>query len=168
MPTLPELAWRGPPFYTWRSPMDTLGVHTHVRVFHAHCGEFIRYLPPKTYILPRLRLHRDIQRPSGSECAPHNGYRLPCVAGNRYVRSSSSAAYVFSIFLACGGAAMNVPSAIAMIRMTCPDPVERSAAYAAYALAGTVGNVSGFVIGGVLTARTSWRWSTSLSHVAFN
>lgn len=56
------------------------------------------------------------------------------------------------------GAAMNVPSAIAMIRTTCPDPVERSAAYAAYALAGTVGNVSGFVIGGVLTARTSWRW----------
>ncbi|KAF4562936.1 hypothetical protein EYR36_003369 [Pleurotus pulmonarius] len=55
-------------------------------------------------------------------------------------------------------AAMNVPSAIAMIRTTCPDPVERSAAYAAYALAGTVGNVSGFVIGGVLTARTSWRW----------
>ncbi|KAL4264851.1 MFS transporter superfamily protein [Pleurotus pulmonarius] len=53
---------------------------------------------------------------------------------------------------------MNVPSAIAMIRTTCPDPVERSAAYAAYALAGTVGNVSGFVIGGVLTARTSWRW----------
>ncbi|KAG9224436.1 hypothetical protein CCMSSC00406_0009478 [Pleurotus cornucopiae] len=56
------------------------------------------------------------------------------------------------------GAAMNVPSAIAMIRITFTDPVERSGAYAAYAIAGTVGNVAGFVIGGVLTARTSWRW----------
>ncbi|KAF4571718.1 hypothetical protein EYR36_009062 [Pleurotus pulmonarius] len=56
------------------------------------------------------------------------------------------------------GAAMNVPSAIAMIRITFTDPVERSGAYAAYAIAGTVGNVAGFVIGGVLTARTSSRW----------
>ncbi|KAG9227060.1 hypothetical protein CCMSSC00406_0008260 [Pleurotus cornucopiae] len=56
------------------------------------------------------------------------------------------------------GAAMNVPSGIAMIRTTFPDPVERSAAYASYALAATVGNISGFVVGGVLTARTSWRW----------
>ncbi|KAF4607679.1 hypothetical protein EYR40_000014 [Pleurotus pulmonarius] len=56
------------------------------------------------------------------------------------------------------GAAMNVPSGIAMIRTTFPDPVERSAAYASYALAATVGNVSGFVVGGILTSRTSWRW----------
>ncbi|KAJ8520062.1 hypothetical protein ONZ45_g3098 [Pleurotus djamor] len=56
------------------------------------------------------------------------------------------------------GAAMNVPSAIAMIRISFPDPIEQSSAYALYALAGAVGNVTGFVIGGVLTARTSWRW----------
>ncbi|KDQ32495.1 hypothetical protein PLEOSDRAFT_1060321 [Pleurotus ostreatus PC15] len=53
---------------------------------------------------------------------------------------------------------MNVPSGIAMIRTTFPDPVERSAAYASYSLAATVGNISGFVVGGILTARTSWRW----------
>ncbi|KAF9491540.1 MFS general substrate transporter [Pleurotus eryngii] len=29
---------------------------------------------------------------------------------------------------------------------------------ASYALAATVGNISGFIVGGVLTARTSWRW----------
>ncbi|KAJ8520063.1 hypothetical protein ONZ45_g3099 [Pleurotus djamor] len=56
------------------------------------------------------------------------------------------------------GAAMNVPSAVAMISTTFPDPIEQSSAYALYALAGSVGNVSGFVIGGVLTAWTSWRW----------
>ncbi|KAF9490814.1 MFS general substrate transporter [Pleurotus eryngii] len=56
------------------------------------------------------------------------------------------------------GAAMNVPSGIAMIRTTFPDPVEHSAAYTSYALAATVGNISGFVVGGVLTARTSWHW----------
>ncbi|KAL0948778.1 hypothetical protein HGRIS_008908 [Hohenbuehelia grisea] len=56
------------------------------------------------------------------------------------------------------GAAMNVPSAIAMIRMTFTDPKERARAYGAYAMAGTIGNVTGFVIGGVLTATTSWRW----------
>lgn len=90
MLTLPELAWRGPPLYPWRSSMDTLGVHTHLRVFHAHRGEFIGYLPPKTHILPRLRLYRDIQRPSGGKRPPHNGHRLPCAAGNGYVRSASS------------------------------------------------------------------------------
>ncbi|KAF9490606.1 MFS general substrate transporter [Pleurotus eryngii] len=56
------------------------------------------------------------------------------------------------------GAAMNVPSGIAMLHTTFPDPVECSAAYASYALAAMVGNISGFIVGGVLTARTSWHW----------
>ncbi|KAF4600239.1 hypothetical protein EYR40_007351 [Pleurotus pulmonarius] len=126
--SLPSVTWGGPALYSQCPPMDPLSVHAHIRVFHADRGESIGYLPPEADILSRFPLHRDIQHPSGHQRAPHNG------------------------------AAMNVPSAIAMIRTTCPDPVERSAAYAAYALAGTVGNVSGFVIGGVLTARTSWRW----------
>ncbi|KAJ7582276.1 major facilitator superfamily domain-containing protein [Mycena floridula] len=57
------------------------------------------------------------------------------------------------------GAAMNTPTAVAMIATTFPNPKEQSRAYALYGGAGTVvGNVAGFVIGGVLTARLSWRW----------
>ncbi|KAL0959010.1 hypothetical protein HGRIS_014322 [Hohenbuehelia grisea] len=56
------------------------------------------------------------------------------------------------------GAAMNVPSAISMIRTTFTNPQEQARAYGAYAMAGTIGNVTGFIIGGVLTATTSWRW----------
>ncbi|KAG5219652.1 MFS substrate transporter [Salix suchowensis] len=50
-------------------------------------------------------------------------------------------------------AAMNVPSSLAMIRVAYQDPVELNHAYAWYASAGAIGNVLGFVIGGVLTAR---------------
>lgn len=55
---------------------------------------------------------------------------------------------------------MNVPSSLAMIRIAYQDPVEQNHAYAWYASAGAIGNVLGFIIGGVLTARTTWRWGT--------
>ncbi|KAJ7579811.1 major facilitator superfamily domain-containing protein [Mycena floridula] len=56
------------------------------------------------------------------------------------------------------GAAMNTPTAVAMVNITFPNPKEQSRAYAVYGAVGAVGNVAGFVIGGVLTARLSWRW----------
>ncbi|KAJ8488461.1 hypothetical protein ONZ45_g13945 [Pleurotus djamor] len=56
------------------------------------------------------------------------------------------------------GAALNVPSAVAIIRTTFHDPMQQSNAYAAYSLAGAIGGNIGFVIGGVLTAQSSWRW----------
>ncbi|KAF8991548.1 major facilitator superfamily domain-containing protein [Cyathus striatus] len=56
------------------------------------------------------------------------------------------------------GAAMNVPSAMALISINITDPVERSRAYAIFGGVGAIGNVCGLIIGGVLTARVSWRW----------
>ncbi|KAJ7592828.1 major facilitator superfamily domain-containing protein [Mycena floridula] len=56
------------------------------------------------------------------------------------------------------GAAMNTPTAVAMVSTTFPNPKEQSRAYAVYGAVGAVGNVAGFVIGGVLTDRLSWRW----------
>ncbi|GAW01048.1 efflux protein [Lentinula edodes] len=56
------------------------------------------------------------------------------------------------------GAALNVPSAIAMISTSFPDHKERSRAYAVYGAFGAIGNCLGFIIGGVISARTSWRW----------
>ncbi|KAJ8502791.1 hypothetical protein ONZ45_g11427 [Pleurotus djamor] len=56
------------------------------------------------------------------------------------------------------GAALNVPSSVAIIRTTFHDPVQQSNAYAVYALAGAIGGNIGFIIGGVLTAQSSWRW----------
>lgn len=58
---------------------------------------------------------------------------------------------------------MNVPAAIAMITISFPDPAERGRAYAIYSALGAVGNVCGFVLGGVLTARLSWRWGPFFS-----
>lgn len=53
---------------------------------------------------------------------------------------------------------MNIPAAISMITTSFPDPAERARAYAIYSALGAIGNVCGFVLGGVLTARLSWRW----------
>jgi len=56
------------------------------------------------------------------------------------------------------GAAMTVPSAIAMIVQYFPDPQEQSRILGIYGAYGAVGNAVGFVLGGVLAARASWRW----------
>ena len=56
------------------------------------------------------------------------------------------------------GAAMNVPSAVAMISMSFPDRQERSRAYAVYGAFGAIGNCLGSIIGGVISSQTSWRW----------
>ncbi|KAF8991537.1 major facilitator superfamily domain-containing protein [Cyathus striatus] len=56
------------------------------------------------------------------------------------------------------GAAMNVPSAMALIRINITDPHERSRAYALFGGVGAIGDVCGLVIGGVLTSQASWRW----------
>lgn len=64
------------------------------------------------------------------------------------------------------GAAMTIPSAIAMIVINFPDPKEQARALGLYGAAGAVGNSIGFVIGGVLTAGASWRWVFHLIGIA--
>ncbi|KAF8995169.1 major facilitator superfamily domain-containing protein [Cyathus striatus] len=64
------------------------------------------------------------------------------------------------------GAAMNIPSAMALINMNITDPNERSRAYAIFGGVGAIGNVCGLVIGGVLTAQASWRWVFYLLAIA--
>ncbi|KAF8581964.1 MFS general substrate transporter [Ramaria rubella] len=56
------------------------------------------------------------------------------------------------------GAAMTFPSALAMIVQHFPDSAEQSRALAIFGAFGAVGNVTGFILGGVLTARVNWRW----------
>ncbi|KAF5373033.1 hypothetical protein D9758_001641 [Tetrapyrgos nigripes] len=56
------------------------------------------------------------------------------------------------------GAAMNIPSAIAMITSSFPDAAERGRAYAVYGAFGAVGNCLGFILGGVISSQASWRW----------
>ncbi|KAJ4482447.1 major facilitator superfamily domain-containing protein [Lentinula aciculospora] len=56
------------------------------------------------------------------------------------------------------GAAMNVPSAVAMISTSFLDHKERGRAYAIYGAFGAIGNCLDFIIGGVISSRTSWRW----------
>ncbi|TCD63901.1 hypothetical protein EIP91_004780 [Steccherinum ochraceum] len=64
------------------------------------------------------------------------------------------------------GAAMTVPSAISMIVTTITDPKEQAKALAFYGAAGSVGNIVGFIIGGVLSAKASWRWMFHLIGLA--
>ncbi|GJJ13376.1 hypothetical protein Clacol_007628 [Clathrus columnatus] len=56
------------------------------------------------------------------------------------------------------GAALTFPSALAMIIQYFPEKHEQSRALAIFGGFGAIGNVIGFILGGVLTARTSWRW----------
>lgn len=63
---------------------------------------------------------------------------------------------------------MNIPAAVAMISVAFPDPVEKGRAYAIYGAFGAIGNVSGFVLGGVLTARLSWRWGAFFHALEFD
>lgn len=53
---------------------------------------------------------------------------------------------------------MNIPAAVAMIAYAFPEKEERGRAYAIYGAFGAVGNVAGFILGGVLTAKLNWRW----------
>lgn len=64
------------------------------------------------------------------------------------------------------GAAMTIPSAIAMIVQAFPDPSEQSRALGLYGAFGAVGNSIGFVLGGVLAAKASWRWVFHLIGIA--
>ncbi|KAK7453580.1 hypothetical protein VKT23_001463 [Stygiomarasmius scandens] len=56
------------------------------------------------------------------------------------------------------GAAMNIPSAVAMITTSFPDAAERGRAYAIYGAFGAIGNCLGFILGGVISSQASWRW----------
>lgn len=56
------------------------------------------------------------------------------------------------------GAAMTIPSAIAMIVQSFPDPKEQSTILGIYGAFGAIGNCAGFIIGGVVSAKASWRW----------
>lgn len=53
---------------------------------------------------------------------------------------------------------MNIPPAVSMIASIFPDEREKSRAYALYGIFGSTGNALGFILGGVLTAKASWRW----------
>lgn len=61
---------------------------------------------------------------------------------------------------------MTIPSAIAMIVQNFPDPEEQSRVLGIYGAFGAVGNAVGFVIGGVLAAKASWRWVFYLIGIA--
>ncbi|KAF8579218.1 hypothetical protein K439DRAFT_1360055 [Ramaria rubella] len=54
---------------------------------------------------------------------------------------------------------MTFPSALTMIVQQFPDSTEQSHALAIFGAFGALGNVIGFVLGGVLTARVNWRWT---------
>lgn len=56
------------------------------------------------------------------------------------------------------GAAMTIPTAIAMIVHSFPEPKEQSTVLGIYGAFGAIGNCLGFIIGGVVSARASWRW----------
>lgn len=56
------------------------------------------------------------------------------------------------------GAALTFPSALSMIVRCYPDPIEQSRALAIFGGFGAIGNVVGFVLGGVITAQLNWRW----------
>ncbi|KAK7469999.1 hypothetical protein VKT23_001434 [Stygiomarasmius scandens] len=55
------------------------------------------------------------------------------------------------------GAAMNIPSAMALITMTFSES-ERGRAYSIYGASGALGGCLGLIIGGIVASKASWRW----------
>ncbi|GJJ08487.1 hypothetical protein Clacol_002705 [Clathrus columnatus] len=74
----------------------------------------------------------------------------------QWVLSAYTLTFAASFLLA--GAALTFPSALAMIVKHYPDPTEQSRALAIFGGFGAIGNVVGFVLGGIITARLTWRW----------
>lgn len=56
------------------------------------------------------------------------------------------------------GAAFTLPSAVALIVQSYPEPGPQAKALAAFAAFGAIGNASGFVLGGILTFYAGWKW----------
>ncbi|KAJ3882449.1 MFS general substrate transporter [Lentinula edodes] len=56
------------------------------------------------------------------------------------------------------GAALNIPSALAMIIGMYPDPAAQGKALGGFAASATIGNVTGLFIGAALAAFVSWTW----------
>ncbi|KAF8507578.1 major facilitator superfamily domain-containing protein [Hysterangium stoloniferum] len=56
------------------------------------------------------------------------------------------------------GAAFTFPSALSMIIQYFPDTKEKNRALGLFGGFGAIGNVVGFILGGVLTAQVNWRW----------
>ncbi|KAF9492778.1 hypothetical protein BDN71DRAFT_1173255 [Pleurotus eryngii] len=100
---------------------------------------------PKTHILPRW-----------GQVSPHNGYHLLCVEQGMGMCAQRAPEYVSLHTMCMCRCCDECPFCDRhdTDNMSRPGRTQRRLC----ALVGTVGNVSGFVIGGsVLTARTSWR-----------
>ncbi|KAH7872214.1 MFS general substrate transporter [Lentinula edodes] len=63
------------------------------------------------------------------------------------------------------GAALNIPSAMALVISMFPDPVPQSRALAAFAAGAAIGNVFGLIIGASLVTFASWPWILYLAAI---
>jgi MFS family permease len=79
-----------------------------------------------------------------------------CALGAGFVRTQIPL-IVLRAFMGVG-AALNVPSAMALIIRMYPNPASQSKALAGFAGAAAIGNVIGLIIGASLTSFASWPW----------
>lgn len=56
---------------------------------------------------------------------------------------------------------MNIPPAVSMIAALFKDPTERGRACAIYGASGGVEDSIGFIVGGVISSKASWKWGLS-------
>ena len=63
------------------------------------------------------------------------------------------------------GAGFTIPSAQAHVAIYFPDPARRAKALGVWAAAGSLGFITGLILGGVLTALLSWRWIFWISFI---
>lgn len=139
--------------------MGCLRLHLDVWSRDVNSWTTLGHLPPETRFRGGSSRGWTASHPNRCQRQPHYDHRPPCDPGYRFVYFISLHFRMYRLKHATyAGAAMNTPTAVAMVSTTFPDPAEKSRAYAIYGAVGAVGNVSGFILGGVLTARLSWRW----------
>ena len=56
------------------------------------------------------------------------------------------------------GAAMTTPSGMTIITQVFPYPKEQTIALGIFGASGSLGSCSGFIIGGIVSEKVSWRW----------
>ncbi|MEA2669828.1 MAG: transporter, family, methylenomycin resistance protein, partial [Chloroflexota bacterium] len=94
----------------------------------------------------------------GSRGVFQTGVGVFTLASSACALAPTSTTLVLARTVQGAGAALSVPTSLALLRAAAPDPAARARAVGIWGGVGGVGAAAGPVLGGLLTASAGWRW----------